>query len=158
LRPPEPSGWEGGTLRLIPVVYAPKFVRLPDLPDYAVAAHGDFSALVTPEKPARSGEIVHLYAQGLGPVDPPVETGRPAPVSPLARVAAPVRCYVPYGQASGDLPVELFYAGLAPGMIGYYQISVRLPDSVNPGYFQLDCELTLPYGYGGFGARLAVQP
>ena len=32
------------------------------------AIHADFSALVTPENPAAPGEIVHLYATGLGPV------------------------------------------------------------------------------------------
>jgi len=158
LRPREPTGWEGGTLRLVPTVYAPWFVRHPNLPDFALAAHGDFSALITPENPARAGEIVHLYAEGLGPVDPPVETGQPAPVSPLARVAAPVRCYIPYGLGSADLPVELFYAGLAPGMIGYYQISVRLPAIIpNPYYFQLDCELTLPGGRTAFSGRLPAR-
>src|SRR6516164_346343 len=54
--------------------------------------HQDFSGPITSDKPARSGEIIHLYASGLGPVTPPVPDGATAPASPLSRTLSPVTC------------------------------------------------------------------
>lgn len=91
---------------------------------FALAAHGDFSSVVTPANPARPGEIVHLYMTGLGPVAPAVRTGDPAPVEPLAQLIAPVRCTV------YDTEADVLFAGLAPGFVGYYQVSIRIPAEV----------------------------
>ena len=91
---------------------------------YSLAAHGDFSTVVTRANPARPGEIVHLYMTGLGPVAPPVRTGDPGPVQPPAEVVTPVRC------TANDSEAEVLFAGLAPGFVGYYQVSIRIPAEV----------------------------
>lgn len=46
--------------------------------DYVVASHEDGSA-VTPDSPARRGEVITVYGTGLGPYDPPVPDGFAAP-------------------------------------------------------------------------------
>jgi uncharacterized protein (TIGR03437 family) len=91
------------------------------------AAHQDFRELVNRDHPALPGEIVHLYAVGLGPVTPPVETGIRAPGDPLSAVVDPFECRTSSG------PVDVLFAGLAPGLIGIYQVSVRLPTRLPPG-------------------------
>src|SRR6516225_6425813 len=68
---------------------APLFFGPPKLMS---SVHQDFSGPITSDKPARSGEIIHLYASGLGPVAPPVPDGTAAPASLLSRTVNPVTC------------------------------------------------------------------
>jgi len=114
--------------------FNPKFLTLDSYPlalnlnvPWTLAVHQDFGSLVTPASPAQPGEIVHLYATGLGPVLPPVLTGQPAPADPLAQIWPPFSCAFSLGGLSS---VPLF-AGLAPGMIGIYQISLPIPRDVD---------------------------
>ncbi len=93
---------------------------------YPLAAHEDFSALVSESNPALPGEILHFYMTGLGPVSPPVATGSPAPANPPAVATIPLTCTLS-DAGSNRIPVDVLFAGLAPGYTGYYQVSVRLP-------------------------------
>jgi enamine deaminase RidA (YjgF/YER057c/UK114 family) len=101
-------------------------------PKLLSSAHQDFSGPVTSDKPARSGEIIHLYASGFGPVMPPVPDGAAAPASPLSRTLSPVTCGAL--DASGNTtPLTVLFAGLAPGMAGTYQLDAQLPSSLPAG-------------------------
>jgi uncharacterized protein (TIGR03437 family) len=82
--------------------------------------HSDFS-LVTPLRPAAPGETIVVFATGLGPVDPPVPTGWPAPASPLSRPAEPITVTI------GGMEAEVQFAGLTPGFVGLAQINVVVP-------------------------------
>lgn len=93
-----------------------------------LAAHQDFSALVTEANPARPGEILHVYAAGFGPVSPKPATGEPAPSDPLAVATEPITCEL---ETKITQNVDLLFAGLAPGMIGVYQVDVRLPRTLD---------------------------
>ncbi len=86
--------------------------------------HANFSAL-SAGSPAVAGEVVLLYATGLGAVDPAVSTGRAT--SGLTRVTGNVQVTI------GGVPAEVQYAGLAPGFVGLYQINVKLPAGVPSG-------------------------
>jgi uncharacterized protein (TIGR03437 family) len=86
------------------------------------AYHADWRGPVTWEDPARPGEWIHLYAVGLGPVDTAIATGQPGPASPPARVKAPYACLEWTHNRTGE-----WWIGLAPGLIGFYQVSVRMP-------------------------------
>jgi len=92
-------------------------------------AHQNFESLVTAHQPARPGEIVHLFGTGFGPVVSPPPTGERG-MSPTVR---PVEC------TSSSGPVETVYSGLAPSMVGYYQISLRLPDTLKAPAVYLQC-------------------
>ena len=95
----------------------------------ALAAHEDFSGLVTPKNRARPGEIIHLYMTGLGSVEPAVETGAPAPADPPARVRTPLTCSF-RGLEGPPREAQVLFAGLAPGYAGYYQVTLRIPEDV----------------------------
>jgi uncharacterized protein (TIGR03437 family) len=104
---------------------APSFLR--DRSGLPLIVHEDFRGLVTRDDPARPGEVLHLYLTGLGPVTPSVATGEPAPAVPLSTANEPVAVFW-----QGSLPTnmprpELLFAGLAPGLIGVYQVDVRVP-------------------------------
>src|SRR5262249_24628830 len=47
-------------------------------------------SLVTSAKPAQAGEILTLYASGLGPTVPRMDPGQPFPDDPLQNVSSPV--------------------------------------------------------------------
>ncbi len=89
----------------------------------------DDNQLVSPSHPIhrKSDTALVIYLTGLGPTSPAVETGQPAPSSPLAyTITQPT---VTLGGTS--LPV--LYSGLAPGMVGVDQINVSVPFNVPEG-------------------------
>jgi uncharacterized protein (TIGR03437 family) len=97
-----------------------------------VAAHQDWSGLVTPASPARPGEYVHAYGFGLGQTSPEVPYGSAAPArEPLARLVSPFSCD----------PVEVTYQGIAPNLAGIYQFDFRVPMNVQAGILTLRCTL-----------------
>lgn len=114
---------------------APLFFDSPDgsqlaSPGYSegnrLVAHQDFSRLVTASDPALPNEIVHLWAVNLGPVASQLQTGQPAPLDkPSPITSSGFRCRSGITQQF----LQLLYAGLAPGMTGIYQVSLRLPAS-----------------------------
>ena len=89
--------------------------------------HAGDSSLVTSAKPAHSGEILSVFAAGLGPTRPGVDPGQPFPASPLQPVNSPVEVTV-----NGN-PAEVLYAGGYPGSVDRYQVNFRIPDGTLPG-------------------------
>ena len=88
-----------------------------------MAFHANFSGPITMNNPARLGDAVTAYMTGLGSTIPLVETGMPGPFSPLA--TAPLSCTT--GSFGIGEPVEVLFSGMAPGLIGIYQVNLRLP-------------------------------
>lgn len=91
-------------------------------PPLTLAANQNFSALITRANPAAPGDIVHFYLTGLGAVENEPPTGHAAPtVPPLPATRDPVVC----GSAGHGWLV--LYAGLAPGLVGVYQLTLQIP-------------------------------
>jgi len=85
------------------------------------------SNLGIPAHPAHIGDVVTIYALGLGPVSPSVSTGAGAPqTAPLATTVNPVTVYFG-GGFLGNSQATPSYAGLAPNYVGLYQINVTIP-------------------------------
>jgi uncharacterized protein (TIGR03437 family) len=80
---------------------------------------------------AAPGSVIALYATGLGPVDPSISPGNPAPASPLSMVTTPVSA------AIGGRAAQVTYAGAAPGLIGTYQVNVMVPVALPTGAARL---------------------
>jgi uncharacterized protein (TIGR03437 family) len=111
------GGRQRWIIQLIPM-FAPQIIMAPGGP--AVTHSHDFSS-VTAAKPAAAGEILSLFATGLGPVTPAVEPGQPFPSSPLATVNSPVEVLV-NGKAAEVLSAVGF-----PGSVDGYQVNFRVP-------------------------------
>ncbi|HUA18696.1 MAG TPA: hypothetical protein VMB25_08125 [Bryobacteraceae bacterium] len=89
----------------------------------AVATRPDGS-VVTPDDPAKPGDVVVLYATGLGQVVPPIGYGEvPTAAAPLALMGD---LQVLLNGTAVD-PANVLYAGLTPGFAGLYQINLQLP-------------------------------
>ena len=88
-------------------------------PEAVVFIHEDFGSLVTEASPARPGELLHIYATGLGPV---TQSGS------LFRTLLPWEWT---WLSAGDTPAGVLFSGLAPGFEGWYQVELRLPEAVD---------------------------
>ena len=111
------------TLHVIPM-YVPQIVATANGP--AVTHSSDFT-LVSSSKPAIAGEILSLFATGLGPVNPGVDPGQPFPASPPAVVNSPVDVRV------NGKSAEVIAAVGFPGAVDGYQVNFRVPSDVAKG-------------------------
>ncbi len=75
---------------------------------------------------------------------PAVAAGTPSPVSPLSTTVAPVTANI----AGRDATVT--FAGLAPGLIGVYQVNIIVPTSTPSG------SVRLALYAGGIGSQTGV--
>ena len=113
---------------------SPAFFRfLPSLSIAAVdAVTGQSSgdpAVVAGARGARAGDVVSLFASGLGETQPFFQAGEIA--SGLARMKDAVQIE---WQGTVLRTEDILYAGLAPGAIsGLYQINVRVPATARAG-------------------------
>jgi uncharacterized protein (TIGR03437 family) len=80
--------------------------------------------------PARPGDVLVIFATGLGPLDNTVQSGAAAPSSPLARAVVVPK--VNFGSSfAGPLATPVF-VGLAPGFVGLFQVNVVVPPDMAP--------------------------
>lgn len=90
---------------------------------WAIATRPESNELVTPEKPAQPGEILSLWATGLGPTRRQALPGGVL-LEPLAEEG--------FEALLDGVPLPVWYAGLAPGIPGLYQVNVELPGELPP--------------------------
>lgn len=78
-------------------------------------------------RPAQEGDVLEIYTTGLGAVTEALEAGRPAPTDRLAAtLARPI-------VRLGGLAQQVLFAGLAPGLVGVYQVNIRVGAEVAGG-------------------------
>jgi len=93
---------------------------------YAIATHADGS-LLTDASPGQPGEIVVVYATGLGATEPNPDPGE------IPQTAASIvwQNSLTVSLNGTALPSYLIkYAGLTPGCVGLYQLNIQLPQDV----------------------------
>jgi uncharacterized protein (TIGR03437 family) len=117
------QGIDGPQVSITLAAAAPQLFATSD--GFAVAQHANYS-LVTTASPAVPGEIVVIYATGLGATDPPADPNGLIPFFP-GSATTPVQVLL--NGAALD-PSLIQYAGLTPGSAGVYQVNVQLPNSL----------------------------
>jgi uncharacterized protein (TIGR03437 family) len=121
-------------------------------PPDPIVTHADGTS-VTGAKPAKPGETVTLYAVGLGPVTPPVQSGVSTPSPAAVSLIYIVFDFNLKGEVSphyptlGDTPA---FSGLTPGFVGLYQVNFVVPQ-LPPNYLiscgtELGSNLTVSIG------------
>ena len=95
---------------------------------YAAAEHADGS-LVSPSHPAQVGETIAVYVTGLGDVTPSIGDGTPGVSSSTSNAIT---------AAVNNTPATIAYAGLAPTLVGLYQVNVQIPSGIAAGDWYLD--------------------
>ncbi len=118
------EGNSGPIVTLSVVDSAPALFALAD--GYAIATHAD-NSLISPDSPAHSGEIVVIYATGLGKTAPNPGTGEIPQFA--AQIVGLGSLQVSLGGAAVATGL-IKYAGLTPASAGLYQINVALPGNL----------------------------
>jgi uncharacterized protein (TIGR03437 family) len=144
------SGLQGPAISLTLAQAAPGFFQLD--PQNVVAT--EVNGPVLPSAPAKPGDVVSLWATGLGPT----ESVPPENYLQIPSGAAPLIAGANLSISLDGTPVDpgaIQYAGQAPGFAGLYQINLALPAStgLNP-----EIRLQLDGVFSITGVRLPVQP
>ncbi|HLJ13901.1 MAG TPA: hypothetical protein VKV15_05345 [Bryobacteraceae bacterium] len=108
---------------LIPLAW-PQIVTIANGP---AVVHSSDGSLVTAAKPAKSGEVLTLYATGLGPTVPALAPGAVFSASPLQTVNSPIDITV------GGQAADVLYAGGYPGSTDGFQVNFRVPSGITAG-------------------------
>jgi len=102
------------------------------------------SSSITPSSPAHAGDQIIIFVEGMGVTASPVDNGastndlNPVQVQPSVTIN---------GEAA---PVD--YAGLAPGLIGLYEIRLRIAADAPPG------DLSIVVTQNGVASNSALLP
>lgn len=121
------DGAAGGPISVTLKNYAPALFLLE--PNVAVANRYPDWALATREYPAAAGEIVTLWAAGLGRLE------RAVGDLEVPQEANQIEARRQFRVMLNGIPLpdgQILYAGCAPGYYGLYQINLRLPDRIDP--------------------------
>jgi uncharacterized protein (TIGR03437 family) len=78
-------------------------------------------------RPALRGEFISIYCNGLGAVNNPAGSGRPANSNPLSNTISTPTVQI------GGVTAPVIFSGLAPGFAGLYQVNVQVPAAVSTG-------------------------
>lgn len=95
---------------------------------FIIATHGN-GPLVTAESPASPGEVIVLYATGLGPTTPMTLANR------IPTIAAKLANMSTFEVLLNGIAVpkdHILYAGVTPGFAGLFQINLKLPANSPP--------------------------
>ncbi len=114
-----------------PGLLAPNALRLGGK-QYVAALQGDGELVGLPNRVARAGEWLSIFGVGFGLTEPEVAAGAIAPTG--ARLAGVWRVRV------GSLLAEVNFGGRAPGLVGLYQINLRVP-TLPPGEYLVQVEV-----------------
>uniref|UniRef100_Q01QX4 Zn-dependent hydrolase of the beta-lactamase fold-like protein n=1 Tax=Solibacter usitatus (strain Ellin6076) TaxID=234267 RepID=Q01QX4_SOLUE len=98
---------------------------------------------------ARRGEVLHIFATGLGAASPAVEDGAAAPSQPLANGIVMPNVFL------GGRQLAPLFNGLAPGLAGVWQIDVLIPADASTGP---EIPLVVEHGTTSNTVTIAVVP
>jgi len=79
------------------------------------------------DKPTARGSTIQVLATGLGPLNPVIPQGTPAPGDQSSSTVLPVSATI------GGRQATVGYAGAAPGKVGVYQVRLTVPFLVPSG-------------------------
>lgn len=95
-------------------------------PGILIALNQD-GRLNTTAAPARRGQVLSLYATGLGDSSPAITDGYPGPALPPA-----LAVQLPTASVGG-VAATPHYAALAPGLVGVWRVDLIIPATVPQG-------------------------
>jgi uncharacterized protein (TIGR03437 family) len=80
-------------------------------------------------RPAQAGDILTIFCNGLGPVNPPVPDGHNSLDQLRSTTQRPAVTIGNVTVPDGDI----FFSGLAPQFVALFQINLRVPPGITPG-------------------------
>lgn len=142
------DGHAGPSIRIKLLEAAPAIYQLDSTTVIATRPDG---SLIDKEKPATAGEVIVLYATGLGPTEPEAIYGElPTRAAPIKRISD----FKVFLNDQALEPSRVLYAGVTPGYAGLFQVNLHLPDTL-----EADPQIRLAIGTltSPPGVRLAAR-
>jgi uncharacterized protein (TIGR03437 family) len=93
---------------------------------FIAALDADFR-LIGSDNPVPRGGVAQLYVNGLGRVTNRPASGLPSPANPLSATVETPEILI------GGQPAQVLFSGLAPGIVGLYQVNVVVPNGAPTG-------------------------
>jgi uncharacterized protein (TIGR03437 family) len=127
-------GSSQGSVYTLPLAdYAPAFYEYVETAtkNTLVMALDGSGNVISSTNPASVGQLLHIYANGMGPVSNQPADGQPTPV-PTATVPQPITTLTPTVYIGGQL-ANVEFSGLAIGTVGLYELLVQVPTGVSSG-------------------------
>ena len=102
---------------------------------YAIIANVQGQLVGIPSSPSKAGDVVIIYALGLGQTNPTATTGAASPGPPsLANAPGTQVCFGTQAPIGPPPPcVNALLSGLTPTFVGLYQINAVLPNNMPAG-------------------------
>lgn len=119
------EGLYGNVVTLPLSNYAPAFFL--NSGNVADALDGNYN-IITASNPAVRGQYIALYVNGLGPTNNQPVSGAEAPGSPNLASTKTTPVVTIGGQSA-----TVVFSGLAPGIVGEYQVNVQVPAGISAG-------------------------
>jgi len=126
--------------------YSPGFFERDDAGRRIVVAQDESFQVVGATNPVARGRVLQLYVNGLGAVTNQPASGQPAPSNPLAETNVRPEVTI------GGMPAAVRFSGLAPTLIGCYQVNVTVPANVPVGVQPITLSI------GGVTAQASLVP
>jgi uncharacterized protein (TIGR03437 family) len=98
-----------------------------DPPQQGAIVNAVTYAVADPAAPVAAGDVLAIFATGLGAVDQTIPDGAAAPGNPPANTLAKPAVKI------GGQSANVSFSGLAPGFVGLYQIDAVVPAGVTAG-------------------------
>ncbi len=110
------------------IPFQPGVAQFPD--GTVIAQISGTTNLISATNPAKPGQSLTIYLAGMGPTNPSVATGQPAPAQALPVTNQPT-------VTLDGQNVAIQYAGLTPTGVGLYQINFTVPSNARSGNLDL---------------------
>jgi uncharacterized protein (TIGR03437 family) len=114
--------------------WSPAFFEYPEAASgkTLAAALDENNALVSSANPVARGHVVQFFVNGLGAVLAGTQpaSGQPSPATVLARTATVPTVTI------GGVAAQVEFSGLAPDLVGLYQVNAVVPTGVGAGLLQ----------------------
>jgi uncharacterized protein (TIGR03437 family) len=126
--------------------YSPGIFEFSDNGHLSAAATDANGVVFTQANPAKRGQTIVLYVNGLGPVDHQPPSGEPTPLPPpLANTVLPT-------VTIGNIAAHVDFSGLSPGWVGLYQVNLDVPQNAATG------PQPIVVSIGGVASKASVLP
>jgi uncharacterized protein (TIGR03437 family) len=127
--------------------YSPGIFEFSDNGHLSAAATDANGVVFTQANPAKRGQTIVLYVDGLGPVDHQPPSGEPTPYPPpLANTSVLPTVKI------GSTAAHVDFSGLSPGWVGLYQVNVDVPSDAATGLQPIVVSI------GGVDSKASVLP
>jgi uncharacterized protein (TIGR03437 family) len=126
--------------------YSPGIFEFSDSGHLLAAATDANGVVFTQANPAKRGQTIVLYANGMGPVDHQPPSGEPTPLPPPLANTSPATVKI------GNSAAHVDFSGMSPGWVGLYQLNVVVPQDAATGLQPIVVSI------GGVDSKASVLP